>query len=142
MSLVDAIIKACRESGQSVTVVDGKTTIRVEAANTAERFTTAIQAFIPSEKLVLNTNQATKLSTQDRCRLLKIINQTRLGKKHFTVEIDYDKVTDSAPRINGQDYQAPSAVSCKTHCGLIVNAKRAKSGDVYLTLLDRKSTRL
>ncbi len=92
--------------------------------------------FIPMEPLVLIGNPARKLSPRDRARLLKIVNKTRTGKKHFTVEVTYDKQTDAPARIDPEDYQKPEAVSCKTHLGLVVNAKMSKAGDFFLTVLD------
>lgn len=92
--------------------------------------------FIPQERLVLEGNPARKLNSRDRARLLKIVNQTRSGKAHFEIEIDYNKQTDAAPRIKGKDYQAPSVVSTMTHFGLVTSAKHCKNGGYIINVLD------
>jgi len=92
--------------------------------------------FLPKPTLVLDGNPARKLPSRDRARLLKIINQTRTGKAHFTVEVVYDKQTDAPPRIAGEDYQAPTGVSSKVHVGLVVKADRSKDGNFYITVKD------
>lgn len=94
------------------------------------------KAFVPQDKLVLVGNPARKLSPRDRARLLKVINQTRTGKAHFTVEVTYDKQTDAAPRIQGQDFQAPTGISTKVHVGLVVKAALSKEGHFYITVKD------
>ena len=92
--------------------------------------------FVTKSPLVLYGNPARKLPSRDRAKLLKIINQTRTGKKHFVIEVDYIKQTDAAPRINGPDNQAPSSLSKRTHVGLLVKAEQAGHGGFYITLLD------
>ncbi len=96
--------------------------------------------FQPRPALVLTNNPARKLSSRNRARLLKIFNQTRTGRKHFVIEILYNKQTDTDPRIHGEDYQAPSMVPTTLHCGLVTRCDISKDGNFYLTILDSMRT--
>lgn len=93
--------------------------------------------FEPKPKVVFtNGNPSKKLNSRDRLRILKIFNQTRTGKRHFTVEILYDKQTDAKPRIHGPDFQAPTGISMTHHLGLVCKAEISKEGKFYITLID------
>jgi len=120
----------------AINPADAVTTMPIEKPISLPKKPVKPKLFQSKPALVLTGNPARKLSSRNRCRLLKVFNQTRTGRKHFTVEIDYEKQTDADNRMHPEDFQAPSGIPMTRHVGLVCKSEISQEGKFYITLVD------
>src|SRR5277367_1011052 len=107
-----------------------------EAATATAPVSATEKPFVPQSRVVFATgNPAKGLKGNERAQLLKIINRTRSGEKTYVIEVTYQRVSHGAPRIAGEDFQAPSGVAHNVHQGTVLNARETQEGN-WILLID------
>lgn len=107
-----------------------------EAAIATAPVSATAKPFVPQSPVVFHAgNPAKGLNSKARAKLLKIINKTRTGEKKYVIEVTYKRISHGAPRISGQDFQAPSGVAHNVHQGTVLNARETQEGN-WILLID------
>lgn len=107
-----------------------------EAATATAPVSATEKPFVPQSPVIfVNGNPAKGLKGNERAQLLMIINKTRSGEKTYVIEVTYQRVSRGAPRIAGEDFQAPSGVAHNIHQGTVLNARETQEGN-WILLID------